>query len=106
MKIRYVGPEPEVLLSIPGASLVCTKGEWLDPEAAAEEAFIPASHVEIVVRGLVDHPDWDVQGLPGAKPKKASKPRGSRKPKASTPEPESSTDDDGPGPSDDEEQPS
>lgn len=80
MKIRYVGPDPEVLLSIPGASLTCPKGEWIDAERAAEDAFVPAIHMLVVVRGLVGHPYWDVEGY--VRPKPPKRPRRARQPKA------------------------
>lgn len=68
MKFRYVGPEDQVDLSIPGAFISCPRGQWIDPVEAAEAVYVPADHMQVVVLGLVDSPDWEVEGVATSRP--------------------------------------
>lgn len=72
MKIRYTGLEPVMELPIPGACLTFPRMKWLDPAQLAEEALVPAVHVEIAVRGL--GPDWETDDTkPAKRPKRPPK---------------------------------
>jgi hypothetical protein len=101
VKIRYVGPEPEVLLSIAGASIVCPRRRWLDPEQASLDAHVPVEHVQIVVGGL-DRSLWEIDDKPAKKPRgrKAATPTFEpEQPPAADPQP---TDEPGEQPADQE----
>lgn len=74
MRFRYVGPEDQIDLPIPGACIACPKGEWMDATEEAEAVFVQPDHIEVVVRGLIGSPDWEVD-LAAPKTEHARKPK-------------------------------
>lgn len=75
MNIRYIGPDPSRDLAMPGGVITCPRREWIDLEAEAAASQIGGHHLPIVVNGLLDHPDWEIEGAPKA----PRKPRGNQR---------------------------
>lgn len=57
MKVRYRGPEEAIDLALPGACLTFPRLKWLDPAKLADEAGVPAHHLDVILGALGD--DWE-----------------------------------------------
>lgn len=59
MRVRYCGPDDAVDVPLPGGSIRCPRGKWLDLEAEAAAVGVAAHHIPIVLRGLLPREDFE-----------------------------------------------
>ncbi len=89
LRIRYVGDADVVDLTVPGGTITCPRGEWIDPVEQMDAMHVPLEHLAIVARDLGPHfeIDGDATELmpPASTPRKRTRKRTTRARRPATP---------------------